>query len=114
MTAARSVPLPLETLTRRFAQNKSEIDGLGCHQVNFRLRRFLTRTFIDPSGVTRIQLGRRLITIDLTVNGNFFRDGLARKSLFPRRNRTAFRTNRAPAIPVSDEFTGRVLRGRKE
>jgi hypothetical protein len=33
--AARSATLPLGTLTRRFAQNKSEIAGLGCRQVNF-------------------------------------------------------------------------------
>ena len=31
----RSAILPLETLTLKFTQNNSEIDGLGFHQVNF-------------------------------------------------------------------------------
>jgi hypothetical protein len=112
VNAARSPLLPPETLTRRFAQNKSDPMELVAYRLISTPALFHLNTHRSVRGTH--QSRRRLITVDFAVNGGFSRDRLARKSLFPRRNRTASRTIRAPAIPVPNELTGRILRGRKE
>jgi hypothetical protein len=44
-------------LTRRFAQNKSEIAELGCHQVNFCLGRFLLEDLSIRQGSHDVKWG---------------------------------------------------------
>src|SRR6185369_12011028 len=112
MTAAPPALLLLGTLTRRFAQNNTENDGLGCHQVNFASAVFSLEHSLIRQGRTFVELGPRVIMNELALNGDFPMDGLDRKPLVPRRNRTAS-TTRTPAIHVSDESTNRAARGQE-
>ena len=115
MTAASQAVLLPETLTRRFAQNNSEIDGLGCRQVNFASAVFSLEHSLIRQGCTLVKLRRRAVMNELTLNGDFLIDGLGCKPLFQRGNRTAPQTTGIPAIELSDVFTtSRAGRGRKE
>ena len=95
MTAARTGLLLSGTLTQRFAQNNTEIDGLGCHQVNFASAEFSLEHFSIRQECVRVKLGRCGVMNELTLNGDFLVHGLVCKPLLPRRNRPEPQTARS-------------------
>ena len=112
MTIAQPALLLLGTLTRRFPQNSSADDGLGCHLVNFASAVFSLEHSLIRQGCVRVKLRRHGIMNEFAFNGDFMMDGLDRKPLDPRRNGAAPTTSTS-AIQVSDEFTSRAARGQE-
>ena len=113
MTAARTGLLLSGTLTQRFAQNNTEIDGLGCHQVNFASAEFSLEHFSIRQECVRVKLGRCGVMNELTLNGDFLVHGLV-ASRCCRAGIGPSPKPPAPTIKLSDAFTSRALRGRKE
>lgn len=95
----------LRTLTLMFAQNNSETDGLGCHQVNFASAVFLLEHLSIRPGARTSKPRRRAEMTDLTVNSDLFVDGLAPMQPFPSADRLA--NHALSAIQLSDEYTPR-------
>jgi hypothetical protein len=87
-----------------FAQNNSEIDGLGCHQVNFASAVFLLEHLSIRPGARTSKPRRRVEMTDLTVNSDLSWTG----SLQCSRSLSDRLANHAlSAIQLSDEYTPR-------